>query len=421
VGEIAARRVAWSTFALSSALLLAALVLEWLTRGVSGSNGFGESGLGFVFTILFALVFWTFPLASFVIATRRPENPIGWLLLAVGLGWSLLSFSTGYGDYTLKLHPGALPAGEAVGWIGEWAWAPPVAITGVFLLLLYPRGRLLGPRWRWVAYLCGIAVAACVLCGAFKPGPMRDAGFPHHLNPFGIQPLEPLFNVLQYAVLVIPLATVAAVVSLVVRFRRADPVERLQIKWLAAAAGLSGLLYAAVLLLGALLVPRGHPEPAWLTNLQGLWFASLALIPVSVGVAVMRYRLFEIDVIIRRTLIYAGLVAVLAVIYLGGVALMGALLRGLVGSSGTLAVTMSTLAVAGAFHPLRRLIQRTVDRRFYRAGYDAQAAVDGFNERLREQIDLDALCAELQLVVNGTVQPTHASIWLRPGRNEATV
>lgn len=261
VGEIAARRRAWSTFVLSSGLLLAGLVLEWFTRGVPGSNGFGESGPGFVFTILFALVFWTFPLAGIVIATRRPENPIGWLLLAVGLGWSLLSASAAYGDYTLKLHPGALPAGEAVGWIGQWAWAPPVAITGVFLLLMYPRGRLLGPRWRWVAYLCGIAVAACVLVGALKPGPMRDAGFPHHRNPFGVQSLEPLWNVLQYAVLVIPLATIVAVVSLVVRFRRADPIERLQIKWLAAASGLSGLLYAVTLLLAALLVPAGTPTP----------------------------------------------------------------------------------------------------------------------------------------------------------------
>jgi hypothetical protein len=413
VGEIAARRLAWSTFALSSALLLAGLVLEWFTRDVSGSNGFGESGLEFIFTILFALVFWTFPVASFVIATRRPENPIGWLLLAVGLGWSLLSFSAAYGDYTLKLHPGALPAGEAVGWIGEWAWAPPVAITGVFLLLLYPRGHLLGPRWRWVAYLCGVAVAACVLVGAFKPGPMRDAGFPHHRNPFGVQPLEPLFNVLQYAVLVIPLATIAAVLSLVIRFRRADPVERLQIKWLAAAAGLSGLLYAVVLLLAAVLVPRGHPEPGWLTNLQGFWFASLALIPVSVAVAVMRYRLFEIDVIIRRTLIYAALVAGLAMIYLGGVDLMGALLRGLVGSSGTLAVTVSTLAVAGAFHPLRRLIQHAVDRRFYRAKYDAERTLDTFAGRLRDEVDLESVRADLLHAVRETVQPAHASVWLR--------
>ncbi len=242
---------------------------------------------------------------------------------------------------------------------------------------------------------------------------MDDTGYPHHQNPFGIQALDPAFGVIRYAVLLIPLSTIAAVISLVIRFRRADPVERLQIKWLAAAGGLAGLLYAATLILAALLVPRGRPDPAWLLNLQAVWFASLALIPVSIGAAVLRYRLFEIDVIIRRTLIYAGLVATLAVIYLGGVGLIGALLRGLTGSSGTLAVTISTLAVAAAFQPLRRIIQRAVDRRFYRSGYDAQAAVDGFSERLREQIDLDALCEEVRSVVNGTVQPTHASIWLR--------
>jgi hypothetical protein len=405
-----------TTFAVTTALLLIALVLEWLTRNVSGSNGFGESGASFIFTILFALMFWTFPLASTVIAIRRPENPIGWLLLAVGLGWSLLSASAGDADYGLKLHPGSLPAAEAVAWIGQWVWAPPVAITGVFLLLVYPRGHLLSRRWRWVAWVCGLAVAACVLVGALKPGPMDDAGYPHHQNPFGIHALDPALGVIQYAVLLIPLSTIAAVISLVIRFRRADPVERLQIKWLAAAGGLAGLLYAATLILAALLVPRGHSDPAWLMNLQAVWFASLTLIPVSIGAAVLRYRLFEIDVIIRRTLIYAGLVATLAVIYLGGVGLIGALLRGLTGSSGTLAVTISTLAVAAAFHPLRGIIQRAVDRRFYRSGYDAQAAVDGFSERLREQIDLDALCEELRSVVNSTVQPTHANIWLRATR-----
>ena len=147
--------------------------------------------------------------------------------------------------------------------------------------------------------------------------------------------------------------------------------------------------------------------------MQDVWFVCLGLIPIAIGIAVLRYRLFEIDVIIRRTLIYATLVAALAVLYLGGAALIGSALRGLTGSSGTLAVTVSTLAVAAAFQPLRRVIQRSVDRRFYRAGYDAQAAVDGFSERLREQIDLDALCEELRSVVTGTVQPAHATVWLR--------
>ena len=190
--------------------------------------------------------------------------------------------------------------------------------------------------------------------------------------------------------------------------------ERLQIKWLAAAGGLSGVLYAGALVLSALFGPDGGPDPSWLSVLMDVWFVSLALIPVSIGVAILRYKLFEIDVIIRRTLIYAALVIVLAVMYLGGVALIGSLLRGLAGSSGTLAVTISTLAVAAAFQPLRGIIQRAVDRRFYRAGYDAQAAVNGFSERLREQIDLDALCEELRSVVGGTVQPAHASVWLRP-------
>ncbi len=408
------RRLAWFVFAVTTALLVAALVLEWLIRDLADASSFGTSGAGFLFTIMISLIFWMFPVSSVVIATRRPRNPIGWLLLAAGLGWALLSFATATGTTRSSCIPDSLPAAEAVASLGQWVWAPPIAITGVFLLLVYPDGHLPSPRWRWVAYVCGFSVVACVVIGVLNPGPMKDAGFPGHDNPFGVQALEPIFNALTLVVLLIPLSMVAAVASLVIRFRRGDAVERLQIKWLAAAGGLSGMLYAAALVLSALLGPGGGPDPAWLSALMDVWFVSLALIPVSIGVAILRYKLFEIDVIIRRTLIYAALVIVLAVIYLGGVAVIGSLLRGWAGSSGTLAVTISTLAVALAFQPLRGIIQRAVDRRFYRAGYDAQAAVNGFSERLREQIDLDALCEELRSVVGGTVQPAHASVWLRP-------
>jgi hypothetical protein len=219
-------------------------------------------------------------------------------------------------------------------------------------------------------------------------------------------------------VIAIPLGTVAAVASLVVRFRRAGPVERLQIKWLAAAGTFSGSLYALVLLSSALFAASGRSEPGWDAAILDVWFLTLSLIPAAIGVAVLRYRLFEIDVIIRRTLVYALLVGSLALVYLGGVSVAGALLRGLTGSSGTLAVTASTLAVALAFQPFRGVIQRTVDRRFYRSGYDARAAVDGFSERMREQIDLDALRRELLAVVAGIVQPTHASVWLRPDASD---
>jgi hypothetical protein len=247
---------------------------------------------------------------------------------------------------------------------------------------------------------------------------MTDLGFPHHQNPFGVASLRPILKALEASVIAIPLGTVAAVASLVVRFRRAERVERLQIKWLAAAGTFSGVLYALALVSSALFAAAGHSEPGADAVILDIWFVTLSLIPAAIGVAVLRYRLFEIDVIIRRTLVYALLVGSLALVYLGGVTVAGALLRGLTGSSGTLAVTASTLAVALAFQPFRGVIQRTVDRRFYRSGYDARAAVDGFSERMREQIDLDALRRELLAVVAGTVQPTHASVWLRPDASE---
>ena len=413
MSDTSLRRLAWVIFAVNTALLGVGLVLEWFTRSLEASNSFGQSGVNFLATILITALFWTFPVAGVAIAVRVPRNPIGWLLLAIGIGWSSLLASASYGDYGLKLHPGSLPAADVVASIGGWVWAPPVAITGVFLLLVYPDGHLPSPRWRWVAYVCGAAVAVCVVVDVLLPGPMNDAGFSGYDNPFGVSALKPVLSALELAVLLIPACMVAAVISLIRRFRRAGAVERLQIKWLAAAGGLSGALYAASLVLSALLVPSGDPDPEWLTALSDVWILTVGFIPLSIGVAILRYRLFEIDVIIRRTLIYAGLVAGLAIVYLSGIAVIGSLLRGLTGSSGTLAVTISTLVVALAFQPLRRVIQRGVDRRFYRAGYDAQAAVNGFSERLREQIDLDALCDELRSVVSGTVQPTHASVWLR--------
>jgi hypothetical protein len=419
VSTSAARRLAWIAFGGATALLLIDLVLEWATRNVPNSQGFSLNGAAFAATILVTLTFLSFAVTGVVIAARRPRNPIGWMLLVISYGWALVTGSIAYGDYALKLHPGALPAGAAVASVSLWVWAPPVALTGVFLLLVYPDGHLPSRRWRPVVWICGLAVVLGIGVDVLMPGPMTSVGFPHHRNPFGVDALGPMLRALEATVVMIPVGTVAAVVSLVVRFRHAGTVERLQIKWLAAAGGFSGALYAVALFSSALFVPSGEPDPSWVQAIQGLWFLTLSLIPAAIGVAVLRYRLFEIDVIIRRTLIYAALVASLAVVYLGGVSLVGALLRGLAGSSGTVAVTASTLAVALAFQPLRRIIQRTVDRRFYRSGYDAQAAVNGFSERMREQIDLDALRHELLTVVAGTVQPTHASVWLRPDTSDA--
>ena len=412
------RWLAWAALAAVALLLAAGVVLMWATRHVAHSEGFSGGGTaGFLAGLLILIIFLLYPLAGAVIVRSRPRNPIGWLLIATGLSWALEVDAIGYGDWAFKVHPGEIPGGAAAASVSLWAWAPAVAVTGVFLLLVYPDGHLPSRRWRWVAYVCAFAVGICVL-DWLVPGPMTVTGFPDHDNPFGIQALDGVLSPLQSVVLLIPLSSVAAVASLVVRYRRAERIERLQIKWLAAAGALCGALYFVSLVSAALLAGDHGETPGWIAVVQDVWFVCLGLIPIAIGIAVLRYRLFEIDVIIRRTLIYATLVAALAVLYLGGAALIGSALRGLTGSSGTLAVTVSTLAVAAAFQPLRRVIQRSVDRRFYRAGYDAQAAVDGFSERLREQIDLDALCEELRSVVTGTVQPAHATVWLRGDAGE---
>jgi hypothetical protein len=407
------RRLAWAALAAVTFLLAAGVVLSWATRHVAHSEGFSGGGIpGFLAGLLILLIFLLYPLAGTVIVRHVPRNPIGWLLIATGLSWALVVDAIGYGDWAFKVHPGQIPGGAVVASVSLWAWAPAVAITGVFLLLVYPDGHLPSRRWRWVVYVCAFAVGVSVL-DWLVPGPMTVTGFPDHDNPLGVQALDGVLSPLQAVVLLIPLSSVAAVASLVVRYRHADRIERLQIKWLGASGALCGGLYFVSLASAALLANDQGETPGWIAAVQDVWFVCLGLIPIAIGIAVLRYRLFEIDVIIRRTLIYATLVGALAVLYLGGIALIGSVLRGLTGSSGTLAVTVSTLAIAAAFQPLRRVIQRAVDRRFYRAGYDAQAAVDGFSERLREQIDLDALCEELRSVVTGTVQPAHASVWLR--------
>ncbi|MFI5049034.1 MAG: hypothetical protein ACHQEA_04115 [Gaiellales bacterium] len=407
------RWLAWAALAAVALLLAAGVVLMWATRHVAHSEGFSGGGTaGFLAGLLIMIIFLLYPLAGAVIVRSRPRNPVGWLLIATGLSWALVVDAIGYGDWAFKVHPGQIPVGAAAASVSLWAWAPAVAITGVFLLLVYPDGHLPSRRWRWVVYVCAFAVGVSML-DWLLPGPMRVTGFPDHDNPFGIEALDGVLSPLQSVVLLIPLSSVAAVASLVVRYRRAERIERLQIKWLAAAGTLCGALYFVSLVSAALMAGDHGETPGWIAVVQDVWFVCLGLIPIAIGIAVLRYRLFEIDVIIRRTLIYATLIGALAVLYLGGAALIGSALRGLTGSSGTLAVTVSTLAVAAAFQPLRRVIQRAVDRRFYRAGYDAQAAVDGFSERLREQIDLDALCEELRSVVSGTVQPAHATVWLR--------
>ena len=332
--------------------------------------------------LLFVSVMQGMSTLGVLIARREPRNPIGWIFCAAPVLVAVSLVTGVYAVWARDHHPHA-PGAAAADWLSAWPWVAGLVSYALLVPLLFPDGRLPGPRWRFVlrADLAAIGVVAGLAAFADSPpGPV----------------------VVAAAALVV-LLIAAGLASAVVRYRQADTIQRVQIRECLFAAWAAFVGFFAI----SVLAPY-----------EALYALDYALLPLSVGLAMLRYRLYDVDVIIRRTLVYAVLVAVLAGVYLGGVALVGALLRSVTGSSGTVAVTVSTLAVAGTFQPLRHRIQRTVDRRFFRSGYDAQAAVAAFSGRLREEIDLDALQKELLDVVARAVHPAHSTLWIRPAPAE---
>jgi hypothetical protein len=401
---------ATASFAFCVALFAFSVVFGVLSSDAEQSGSWSGGGLWVAGALVVTIV--TYPAAGWLIAARRPESPIGWLLLAIGACWGAGATST-YSDYTIKLHH-HLPGGALVAVVGSAFWMPAIGMTGTFLLLLFPDGYLPGPRWRPVARASAVAMVAGLFYLMFRPGPLTDAGYPGVRNPVGIDALGSVLGVGWVAILALVVAMVVSAASLVVRYRRARGPERQQVKWLAAAAAGVAVVYAVVVPLGAVVDPSSQDPPVWLSAAQSASLLSFGLIPVAIVFAVLRYRLYEIDVIIRRTLVYAVLVAILAALYLGGVTVVGGLLRTITGGSGAIGVTVSTLAVAGAFQPLRARIQRAVDRRFYRGRYDAARTLEAFSGRLREQVEIDAVSGEVLDVVRQALQPVHATIWLKP-------
>jgi hypothetical protein len=358
---------------------------------------------------LFFVGLLTFPIAGMLILTRMPRNTIGWILLAIGLAWAVAIGST-YAEYGARsAHtPGSLPGAAAAAQIGQGQWIPPVALMGTFLLLLFPSGKLLpGRRWRFVAYLSAVGIVLGSLAISTSPGRMVAAGYPRTDNPLGITAIPDALRVV--CITLIPLCIVASAVSLVVRFRRSRGVERLQLKWLVATAAGVAAIYLIVFPLSIGL----SSDPTWLGDVQEVFALSFCLIPISIGVAVLRHNLYGIDVIIRRTVLYAVVVALLGTLYVAGIWAVGTGLRTLTARSDAVAVTLSTLVVVAAFQPLRRRVQRALDHRFYRAKYDAQSAIEGLSRTLGQQVDLDAVEREVLAIVARTVRPSHAGLWLR--------
>jgi hypothetical protein len=347
--------------------------------------------------LFFALIATPFAVVGALVASRRPRNPIGWLFLAFAVVAAFAVSADRYASYTLVEHPGSLPGGDWVAWTASGIWHPAFGFF-VFSFLLFPDGRLPSARWRPVAWIAAANYLVGGVLGLLW-NPLFGEFFPYAEPPFRlpdyfvVEVAFGVFIIVNFALLAL------SAVSLVLRLRRARGVVRQQLKWFVYAVTLFALVFPpSVIVLG-----DGR-----------LIVFLLPLVPAAAGIAILRYRLFDIDVVINRTLVYGLLTALLVVVYFGGVVVLQYIFRALAGQESTLAVVASTLVIAALFSPLRRRVQGLVDRRFYRRKYDATKTLETFSAKLRDETDLDALGADLVGVARNTVQPEHVSLWLRP-------
>ena len=382
--------VAWSMLAVSAVALACTAVLAVLNGTLADDP----------VALVYLPTFTAFMVVGALVVARRPANPIGWLFSATGLLAMGASVAGEYSQYAYVTRPGSRPFAVVAVWYINWAAFVVFGLAFTYVLLLFPTGRLLSPRWRPIAWLAGSQIAADSLLAALQPTLSLEGQARRIANPIGISGLPDPEHGVVGAVLtgLFVAVSLAACGSLVLRFARARGEERQQLKWVAYAGGL--MVVSTVV--GGALLPGGSDLVVAVT---------VALVPVAAGIAILRYRLYDIDRIINRTLVYGLLTVLLGLGYAAVVLVLGQLL----GRDSSLVVAGATLAVAAAFQPARRRIQAAVDRRFNRRKYNAAKTVEAFTIRLRDEVDLDALSAELLTVVDQTIQPTRASLWLRPG------
>jgi hypothetical protein len=393
--------LAWSLWGLSLTLTMLALLLLALNLSHPHTHIF-DSWLDSTLNAVF------FSTMGAIVASRRSENLVGWLLCLYGLAQSISHFSAQYAIYALLAQPDSLPAGIAMAWVSSWL-VPIIIGFSVFFILLFPTGRLPSRRWRWVTWLTVAFVLVGVILGAFSSGPVESLG--PIRNPVGIEGFSNIYNSILFT-MVPTVLLVAAASSVFMRLRRAKGVERQQIKWFAyaAAATVIGLFLAYV-------IPTMIDTPLWFERAgYAVLIAVIPSLPISIGIAILRYRLYDIDIIINRTLVYGSLTAILAGVYFGSVTATQALFSILTDQQELpqVVVVTSTLLIAALFNPLRQRIQSFIDRRLYRRKYDARKTLEAFSAKLRDVTDLNALSDDLVGVVRETMQPAHVTLWLRP-------
>jgi hypothetical protein len=364
---------------------------------------FNEPASSVLNMALISVLVLAFSTVGALVASRRPENPIGWLFLSGAFIWILGELALEYGVYALITAPGALPVAEWMAWFGGWARGVGWFLIVLFLLLLFPDGRLPSPRWRPVQWAAVGYVAYFTLVVWLVPV-SQDSRLEFVRNPLGVD-LE-ITNLLgDILYLTLPLVLLASGSAVIARLGRSKGDERQQLKWFAYAVGIMVVVFVlwfSLILMGSALAGAS------------VFTVPLIGLPVAVGVAILRYRLYDIDILINRTLVYGTLTATLALTYFVGIVVLQQLFISLTGQKSTLAVVASTLLIAALFNPLRRRIQRFIDRRFYRRKYDTRKILERFSTKLRDETDLDALKDELVGVARETMQPKHASVWLRP-------
>ena len=388
-----AKRLVWMLVALTLTLTVGAYA--FVIIGGTGLN-LGQDLFGLAITVVFMV-------AGLVIATRHVGNAIGWLFLGVAASAALAGFAGAYASYWIETGRGSRDVGEIAALYTESSWIAFILVPATFLLLLFPDGHLLSRRWRPIAWITAAGIAGNLVVGALRSGPIAD--FPELENPIGVS--SGLLNPLEgLAALALVIGLAGSATSLVIRFRRAHGVPRQQMKWIAFAGAVAAV---TIVVMTALYEVAGEA----LAN--ATMMLAIMSLPAATALAIVRYRLYDIDVVINRTLVYGSLTAILAGVYVGSVLLLQLALSDLTQGSG-LAVATSTLAVAALFRPVRGRIQGLVDRRFFRSRYDAARTVEAFAARLRDEVDLAALSTDLQVVAVETMRPAHVSLWLRtPG------
>ena len=397
----AAPWLAWSLMVVSVVLVVGGIALAQMARSSAPERLY----YGPVDAVFFLATVLTFSVVGAMIASRQPRNAIGWIFCGVGLVMGINSLAGGYAEYRLSggSAPGSLA--ETAAWFASWSWTILVYAPTSFLLLLFPDGRLPSPRWRPVAWCAALGLIGFLAGAALQTGPLGD--FPRIVNPYGVDSL--ILEVVAVTGAILAAASmVASAVSLIVRMRRAGRAQRQQIKWLA---------YGGAIVVGT--VFASGVISIWSVNV-GIAVVSVGLlgVPIFTGVAIARYRLYDIDIVINRTLVYGALTAALVAVYFGGVVTLQILFRALIGQEQQpqLAIVVTTLAIAALFDPLRRRIQSFIDRRFYRRKYDARKTLEAFSVKLRDETDLEALSGDLEGVVREAMQPAYVSLWLRPDK-----